>query len=164
MQEACLCSRRNSKEANEAGGVRTRVAAVGTREGPADQTVCNLRGQEPDFWFSSEPGCLWGEGNGTLLQYSCLENPMDRGAWWAAVHGVAKSRTRLSVGGLLGVAGRLSGSGVSHSTPRGLCELQTPSAVPGSPPLPSSPSSILSPPNWLLQLWKPSGVRRPGKA
>ena len=40
---------------------------------------------------------LWiGEGNGTPLQYSCLENPMDRGAWWAPVHGVAKSRTRLS--------------------------------------------------------------------
>ena len=37
-----------------------------------------------------------GEGNGTPLQYSCLENPMDRGAWWAAVHGVAKSPTRLS--------------------------------------------------------------------
>ena len=37
-----------------------------------------------------------GEGNGTLLQYSCLENPMDGGAWQAAVHGVAKSRTRLS--------------------------------------------------------------------
>ena len=37
-----------------------------------------------------------GEGNGTLLHYSCLENPMGRGAWWAAVHGVAKSRTRLS--------------------------------------------------------------------
>ena len=36
------------------------------------------------------------EGNGTPLQYSCLENPMDRGAWWAAVNGVAKSRTRLS--------------------------------------------------------------------
>jgi len=36
-----------------------------------------------------------GEGNGTPLQYSCLENPMDRGAWWAAVHGVAQSRTRL---------------------------------------------------------------------
>ena len=35
------------------------------------------------------------EGNGTPLQYSCLENPMDRGAWWAAVHGVAKSWTRL---------------------------------------------------------------------
>ena len=38
----------------------------------------------------------FGEGNGTPLLYSCLENPMVRGAWWAAVHGVAKSRTRLS--------------------------------------------------------------------
>ena len=39
---------------------------------------------------------LYGEGDGTPLQHSCLENPMDGGAWWAAVHGVAKSRTRLS--------------------------------------------------------------------
>ena len=37
-----------------------------------------------------------GEGNGTPLQYCCPENPMDGGAWWAAVHGVAKSQTRLS--------------------------------------------------------------------
>ena len=37
-----------------------------------------------------------GEGNGTPLQYSCLENPMDGGAWWAAAHGVVKSWTRLS--------------------------------------------------------------------
>ena len=37
-----------------------------------------------------------GEGNGTPLQYSCLENPMNGGAWWAAVHGVAKGWTRLS--------------------------------------------------------------------
>ena len=37
-----------------------------------------------------------GEGNGHPLQYSCLENPMDGGAWWATVHGVAKSWTRLS--------------------------------------------------------------------
>ena len=37
-----------------------------------------------------------GEGNGNPLQYSCLESPMDRGAWWAAVRGAAKSRTRLS--------------------------------------------------------------------
>ena len=37
-----------------------------------------------------------GEGNGSPLQYSCLENSMDGGAWWATVHGVAKSRTRLS--------------------------------------------------------------------
>ena len=45
------------------------------------------------FWgFSGGSG----EGNGNPLQYSCLENPMDGGAWWAAVHGVARSRTRLS--------------------------------------------------------------------
>ena len=37
-----------------------------------------------------------GEGNGTPLQHSCLENPRDGGAWWATVHGVAKSWTRLS--------------------------------------------------------------------
>ena len=37
-----------------------------------------------------------GEGNGNPLQYSCLENPMDGGAWWAAVHGVSRCRTRLS--------------------------------------------------------------------
>ena len=37
-----------------------------------------------------------GEGNGTPLQYSCLENPMDGGAWQAAVHGVPRSQTRLS--------------------------------------------------------------------
>ena len=49
-----------------------------------------------DFWSSLNSGGLWsscGEGNGTPLQYSCLENPMDGGAWQAAVHGVAKSRT-----------------------------------------------------------------------
>ena len=43
-----------------------------------------------DFFF------FFGEGNGIPLQCSCLENPMDGGAWWAAVHGVAKSQARLS--------------------------------------------------------------------
>ena len=38
-----------------------------------------------------------GEGNGNPLQYSCLENTMDRGAWWATVHGVTKSWTQLSM-------------------------------------------------------------------
>ena len=45
---------------------------------------------------SSEKTIILREGDGTPIQYSCLENPMDRGAWWAAVHGVAKSRARLS--------------------------------------------------------------------
>ena len=45
------------------------------------------------FHFSLS--CI-GEGNGNPLQCSCLENPRDGGAWWAAVHGVSKSRTRLS--------------------------------------------------------------------
>ena len=41
--------------------------------------------------------CVYtGEGNGTPLQYSCLDNPMNGGAWWAAVHGVTKSQARLS--------------------------------------------------------------------
>ena len=41
-------------------------------------------------------GVSVGEGNGNPLQYSCLKNPMDGGAWWAAVHGVPKSQTQLS--------------------------------------------------------------------
>ena len=51
---------------------------------------------------AGEPGSIPGagrspaEGNGNPLQYSCQKNPMDWGAWWAAVHGVTKSRTRLS--------------------------------------------------------------------
>ena len=50
---------------------------------------------------------MWvGEGDGSPLQYSCLENPMDGGAWWAAVYGVLKSRTRLK---------RLSSSSSSSS-------------------------------------------------
>ena len=49
-----------------------------------------------DYFFSDRFYWVSGEGNGTPLQYSCLENPMDGGAWWAAVHGVARSQTRLS--------------------------------------------------------------------
>ena len=50
----------------------------------------------PEIQEFQELLCQEGEGDGTQLQYSCLENPMDGGAWWASVHGVAKSRTRLS--------------------------------------------------------------------
>ena len=45
--------------------------------------------------FHFSPSCI-GEGNGNPLQCSCLENPRDGGAWWAAVYGVAQSRTRLN--------------------------------------------------------------------
>ena len=48
------------------------------------------------FTFSLEALWISREGDGTPLQYSCLENPMDGGAWWAAVHGVTRSRRRLS--------------------------------------------------------------------
>ena len=48
--------------------------------------------EELHFLFS--PSCI-GEGNGNPLQCSCLENPRDRGAWWAAIYGVAQSWTRL---------------------------------------------------------------------
>ena len=43
--------------------------------------------------FDPELGRFPGVRNGNALQHCCLENPMDRGAWWAAVHGVAKGRT-----------------------------------------------------------------------
>ena len=71
-------------------------------------TICSVL---PDFfmWVLKESACSVGdpgsipglgrsagEGNGSLLQYPCLENPMDRGAWWAAVHRIAKSWARLS--------------------------------------------------------------------
>ena len=55
-------------------------------------STCNVG----DLGSIPELGRSPGEGNGNLLQYSCLENPMDGRAWWATVHGVAKSRTRLS--------------------------------------------------------------------
>ena len=48
-----------------------------------------------DIEKQGHPRLLMGEGNGTPLQYSCLENPMDGGAWWAAVYGVKQSWTRL---------------------------------------------------------------------
>ena len=52
-------------------------------------------GDQRDVGSNPGSGRSPGEGNGNPLQYSCLENPMDRGAWWATVHGVTKSQTRL---------------------------------------------------------------------
>ena len=72
-------------------------AGTSSRMGAGSRTL-----QVPAAWGRGErvvdfpPFKGIGEGNGDPLQYSCLENPMDRGAWWATIHGVAKSRTRLT--------------------------------------------------------------------
>ena len=63
---------------------------------PAVPVVKNLHVNGGDSGSIPGLGRSPGEGNGNLLQYSGLENPMDSGAWRATVHGVAKSRTRLS--------------------------------------------------------------------
>ena len=62
---------------------------------------------QPVIFFLGEPRTGGSLGNGTPLQSSCLENPMDGGAWWAAVHGVSKSQTQLK---------RLSSSSSSRET------------------------------------------------
>ena len=56
------------------------------------ESACSARDPSSIPGFRRSPG----EGNGYLLQYSCLKNSMDRGAWWAMVHGVTKSQTQLS--------------------------------------------------------------------
>ena len=63
---------------------------------PGDSLVKNLPANAGDMGWILELGRSPGEGNGNPLQYSCLGNPVDREAWWATVHGVAKSWTRLS--------------------------------------------------------------------
>ena len=69
---------------------------VGSRTCPGGsdgrESACNVG----DLGSTPESGRSLGEGNGTPLQYSCLEHPMDRGAWWATVHRVAQSQTRLT--------------------------------------------------------------------
>ena len=56
------------------------------------ESACNVG----DLGLIPGSGRFPGEGNDNPLQYSCLENPMDRGAWWASGHGIAKSQTQLS--------------------------------------------------------------------
>ena len=54
--------------------------------------MCKINVQELKCWFKKYVHLWMGNANGTPLQYSCLENPMDGGAWWAAVHGVSRVR------------------------------------------------------------------------
>ena len=67
-------------------------ATTGIGGAPWVTTDRTLASSFTNLWSNSD---LSGEGNGTPLQYSCLENPMDGGAWWAAVYGVTESQTRL---------------------------------------------------------------------
>jgi len=63
---------------------------------PEVSMVRNLPANKRDVGLGSRSGRFTGEGNGNPLQYSCLENPMDRGAWWMTIHGVIKRQTQLS--------------------------------------------------------------------
>ena len=66
------------------------------RASPGGAVVKNLPYNAEDMGLIPGSGRSSGAGNGNPLQWSYLENPMDGGAWWAAVHGVDKSQTRLS--------------------------------------------------------------------
>ena len=69
----------------------TSVGLMGFPEGSGiKKKTCQSRRRWFDHWVRKTPG----GGNGNPLQYSCWDNPMDRGAWWATVHEVAKSWTR----------------------------------------------------------------------
>ena len=79
--------------------LRMHLPMQGTRirslvwEAPSFCRACALKPWSHNYW--AHVPLLLGEGEGTPLQHSCLANPTYRGAWWAAVHGVVKSRTRL---------------------------------------------------------------------
>ena len=62
---------------------------------PSGSMVKNLPASAGDVGLIPNPGRSSGEGNGNPLQRSCLENPVDRGAWWATAHRMADSQTRL---------------------------------------------------------------------
>ena len=63
---------------------------------PGGSVVKNLPGNSGDIGLIPGLGGSPGKENGNPLQYSCLGDPMDRGTWWAIVHGVAKSQTQFS--------------------------------------------------------------------
>ena len=71
--------------------VKTGTTTLGSFPGGSDskESACSVGDLDSIPGLGRSPG----GGHGNSLQYSCLENPMDRGAWWATVHSVAKSRT-----------------------------------------------------------------------
>ena len=86
------------------GTLRTKVTQLGTfytGDFPSDASgkefICQGRRHKRQEFDPPGSGPSPGVGNGNPLQYSCLENPTDRGTWWARVHGVTESQTRLSI-------------------------------------------------------------------
>ena len=73
-------------------GPRKWKLSPGSKSSDSKESACSAGDLDSIPGSGRSPG----EGNGNSLQYFCLENPMDRGAWWATVHGVTKSQTRLS--------------------------------------------------------------------
>ena len=73
-----------------------KLLIIGKQDRVAPDKLSRALRRSADFRYSTSALVGAGEGNGTPLQYSCLENPMNGGAWWAAVHGVMKSQTGLS--------------------------------------------------------------------
>ena len=98
----------------EGNGKPTPVLLPGKSHGRRSLVGCSQMGYEESdmterLHFHFSLSCI-GEGNGNPLQCSCLENPMDRGAWWAAIYGVAQSPTglkRLSSSSSKGTAGNI---------------------------------------------------------
>ena len=70
-----------------------RTPPISRRAFPGGSVVKNPPASAGEAGSAPGSGRSPGEGNGSPLQFSCLENPMDRGAWWAAVHGVIERRT-----------------------------------------------------------------------
>ena len=80
----------NGKKNHKKEGVYVYKSILGSSDGK--ESICNTGDPGSILGLGGSPG----EGNGLPAPYSCLGNPMDRGAWWATVHGVTKSQTRLS--------------------------------------------------------------------
>ena len=88
-----LCSRAQTEKAMASHSSTLAWKIPWTEEPGKLQSMLRIR-QTEQLHFHFSLSCI-GEGNGNPLQCSCLENPRDREAWWAAVYGVAQSRTRL---------------------------------------------------------------------
>ena len=79
-----------------AGSRGTQPPSLNLKGFPSGSVVKNLPANAGDSGSTPGLGRCPGEGNDNTSQYSCLENPKDREAWWATIHGVVKSRTQLS--------------------------------------------------------------------